>query len=201
MGSELRVVALVSSARRRGNCYDIAEVILAQLRKKGVETELIRTVDYEINPCNRCSYECFREGAACPIDDDVPWIWEKMKEADGIVFSVPSYFGLPPAVFKAIIERAQGILSWVTEEFRDLESVWSGKPVIAAVVANGGGETIVEYLGGLLSGADVGFEHFSYVRLGRPGFKGGLIELPEVVSRVEELAEEIYLKLTSSGRE
>ena len=66
--SELRVVAVASSARRRGNCQDIAEAILAKLRGMGVETELIRTVDYEINPCNRCSYECFREEASssCP---------------------------------------------------------------------------------------------------------------------------------------
>lgn len=193
----MRVVAVASSARQRGNCYEIAEAILARLRGRGIETELIRTIDYDINPCNRCSYECFRDDAFCPIDDDVPMIWEKMKEANGIVLVVPSYYGLPPAVFKAIIERAQGILGWVTEEFRNLDSVWRGKPVIAAVVADGGGETILEYLKGLLSSVEVIPEHFSYARLGRPGFKGGLIELPEVTSRIEELAEEMYLKLSS----
>lgn len=195
----MRVVAVVSSARRRGNCYDIAEMILERLRGRAVETELVRTVDYDINPCNRCSYECFREEASCPINDDVPAIWEKMREADGIVFAIPSYYGLPPAVFKAVVERAQGILGWVTEELRDLDSVWRGKPVIAAVVADGGGETIMEYLNELLSSAEVVSEHFSYARLGRPGFRGGLIKLPGVASRVKEMAEEMYLKLSSKS--
>lgn len=121
-----------------------------------------------------------------------------MKEADGIVLTIPSYYGLPPTVFKAIVERAQGILDWVTEELRDLDGVWKGKPVIAAVVANGGGETIADHLKWLLSGAEVISEHFSYAKLGKPGYKGGLIELHEVASRVEELAEEMYLKLASS---
>ena len=195
----MNVVAVVSSARRRGNCNDIAEQMLKQLEEGGVETEVIRTTDYDINPCNRCNYECFREDAACPIDDDVPQIWKKMKQADGIVLAIPSYYGLPPAVFKAIIERAQGILGWVTDEFRDLDSVWKGKPVVAVVVADGGGETIVEYLRRLFSGAHVISEHFSYARLGRPGYGGGLMELHEVASRVDELAEEMYLRLASNA--
>ena len=83
------------------------------------------TVDYEISPCNRCNYVCFHEEESCPVKDDVPIIWEKMREADGIVFVIPEYYGLPPAIFKAIIERAQGIL------------IWRNKPIIAIVMANG----------------------------------------------------------------
>lgn len=95
------------------------------------------TVDYEISPCNRCNYECFHEEESCPVKDDVPIIWEKMREADGIVFVIPEYYGLPPAIFKAIIERAQGILRWRTRELRDLEGIWRNKPIISIVMANG----------------------------------------------------------------
>ena len=150
-----KVVATVCSARRHGNCREIAERILERLREKGAETELLLTVDYEISPCNRCNYECFHEEESCPIKDDVPIIWEKMREADGIIFVIPEYYGLPPAIFKAIIERAQGILRWKTRELRDLEDVWRNKPIIAIVIANGGGKMIMEYLGHLLRGADI----------------------------------------------
>jgi len=78
--------------------------------ERGVETELLMTIDYEINPCNRCNYECFHKERCCPIDDDVPVIWERMRKADGIVLVIPSYYDFPPAIFKAIIERTQGIL-------------------------------------------------------------------------------------------
>ena len=191
----MRVVAIAFSARRHGNCRDIAERILERLQEKGIETELLMAADYEINPCNCCSYECFYEDRCCPIDDDVPIIWEKMKEADGIALAIPSYYGLPPATFKAAIERAQGILKWVDREIRDLEGVWRDKPVVVAVVADGGGEMIIEYLRHLLRSAKVTLEHISYMKYGRSGFEGGLIEMPEVSLRVEELAREIYLKL------
>lgn len=192
----MRVIGIVSSARRRGNCYDLAEAVLSYLQDRGIETELFNTVDNEINPCNRCRYECFVE-EDCPIDDDVPLIWGKMKEADGIVLCVPSYYGLPPAVFKAIIERAQGILDRVTQEFRDLDGVWRGKPVVIMVVADGGGKAILEYLEELLSSADTISEQISYVRLGIPGYEGGLIKIPKVAMRVEKIAEEMYLKLAA----
>ncbi|MFB0502310.1 MAG: NAD(P)H-dependent oxidoreductase [Candidatus Bathyarchaeia archaeon] len=46
----MRVVALVCSARERGNCYDLKEFMMKRLRTKGVETETINAYDYEITP-------------------------------------------------------------------------------------------------------------------------------------------------------
>jgi len=38
----MKVIAIVCSARKRGNCYDIAEIMIDSLRKRGVETEMVR---------------------------------------------------------------------------------------------------------------------------------------------------------------
>jgi len=113
----MKVIALVCSARRKGNCYNLAETILEHLKTKGFETEILNAYDYKITPCNHCDYECFKSPKNCPIQDDVPKIWEKLKEADGVIFAIPTYYGMPSALFKAIIEREQGILNWISPNF------------------------------------------------------------------------------------
>jgi len=40
-------------------------------------------------------------------------------------------------------------------------------------------------------------EHISYTKYGMIGFERGLVDLPEVSSKVKELAEWIYFKLVS----
>ncbi|KYH37078.1 MAG: Multimeric flavodoxin (WrbA) domain containing protein [Candidatus Bathyarchaeota archaeon B23] len=194
----MKVVALVCSARRGGNCEEIAERVLGILGGRGVETEMVRLIDYDIHPCNRCDYQCFREEEVCPIEDDVPLIWEKLRRADGVVIATPSYYGFLPATFKAVIERAQGILNWVTVEFRDLEAVWRGKPTLVIAVSDGGGEFILQYLRETLKGAHIISEHLSYTELGIPGYLGGLLRLPQASSRVEEMAEKLYERLSAS---
>ncbi|MGA9351342.1 MAG: NAD(P)H-dependent oxidoreductase [Anaerolineae bacterium] len=80
----MKALALVVSARERGNCYDFAEFMLERLKQQRVEGELINFYDCQITPCQRCSYECVarfdpqrRADEACPIEDDVRMIWEK----------------------------------------------------------------------------------------------------------------------------
>jgi len=105
----MRVVALVCSARERGNCYDLTEFMMKTLRTKGIETEIINAYDYEITPRSHCRYECFEAPKSCPIRDDVPEIWRRLKEAEGVVFAIPTYYGMPSALFRSLIESSRGL--------------------------------------------------------------------------------------------
>ncbi len=111
-------------------------------------------------------------------------IWAKIKETDGIVFAIPTCYGMPSALFKALIEREQGILDWVTPEFRDLDGVWKEKSVAIIVVSNGGGENVKHivlayfpYLTRKLA------EVFSYRKYGTAGCKGALAQNNQVITR------------------
>lgn len=186
----MKVTALVCSARRRGRCYNLAEIMLNHLKTKGVETQILNAYEYKITPCSHCNYECFKSPRSCPIQDDVPKIWEKLKEADGIVFAIPTYYGMPSALFNAIIEREQGILDWITPEFRDLDSVWKEKTVAIVIVSNGGGENVknivLEYFS---SRTKIVAEVFSYSKYGTAGDKGDLAQNKQVISRAKHLAD------------
>lgn len=189
----MKVTALVCSARQRGNCYNIAEIMLNHLKVKSVETEILNAYDYEITPCSHCSYECFKSPRNCPIQDDIPRIWKKLKEADGVVFAIPTYYGMPSALFKAVIEREQGILDWISPEFRDLDSLWKGKTVAMIIVSNGGGDSVknmvLEYFP---SQTKIVAEVFSYRKYGTAGYKGDLAQNTQVISRAKHLADNMY---------
>ena len=102
------------SARKRGNCYELADYTLNRMgQKANVVTELVNFYDYDIQPCHKCNYECFfqRGEQACPIKDDVRSIWEKTWTADALRYFIPTYGGFPPALWFAFSQRYQGIAS------------------------------------------------------------------------------------------
>jgi multimeric flavodoxin WrbA len=119
----MKALGIAFSARKRGNCLDCAEYVLAKLKEHGFETEVINAYDSEIKPCSHCNYECFAQELRgkkeeCPIRDDVPKIYSKMKEADIIVLAVPTYGGKAASLYCAVTERTQGIIKSY-EEFKN----------------------------------------------------------------------------------
>jgi multimeric flavodoxin WrbA len=114
MEGDMNGLALIVSARKHGNGYDFARFTLDRLETTGVETELASFYDYRITPCQLCAYECLQRrdpkkgvSAPCPIDDDVRALWEKVWAATILFLFVPTYGGLPPALWVAFSQRAQ----------------------------------------------------------------------------------------------
>ena len=121
-----------------------------------------------------------------------------MIAADGVILAIPTYYGMPPALFKALIERAQGILDWVTVEFRDMRSVWEGNVVVVLIVSNGGGREILRLVVQQLPNARIVEALFSYRDYGTPGYKGDLIKAPSTQLRLQELIKRMYAYLKST---
>ena len=110
----MKATALVVSARQHGNCYDFAQFTLDRLAASGVKTELVNFYEYRITPCQRCEYECLQRldprkkaDSPCPIDDDVRAIWEKTWSSEILLLFVPTYGGMPPALWLAFSQRTQ----------------------------------------------------------------------------------------------
>ena len=119
----MKALGIAFSARKRGNCLNCIEYVLTKLKEHGFETEVINAYDSEIKPCSHCNYECFAKELRgkkeeCPIQDDVPKIYSKMKETDIIVLAVPTYGGKAASLYCAFTERTQGIIKSY-EEFKN----------------------------------------------------------------------------------
>ncbi|MGQ9624703.1 MAG: flavodoxin family protein [Candidatus Bathycorpusculaceae bacterium] len=119
----MKALGIAFSARKSGNCLNSLEYVLTRLKAHEIETEIINIYNYDIKPCSHCNYECFGlklkgKEEECPIKDDVPKIYKKMKEADVIILAIPTYGGKPAGLYSAFTERAQGVFKGY-EEFKN----------------------------------------------------------------------------------
>ena len=106
-GIIVKVVAFNGSARKNGNTALLITRALDELKKEGIETELVQLADTQIKGCIACS-QCFENpDQHCAVNDDLVNTYiDKMVEADGIILGSPTYFADISPGLKALIDRA-----------------------------------------------------------------------------------------------
>jgi len=102
----MKVVALNGSARKDGNTAILLNVVLDELKKEGIQTELVQLAGKQIAGCRAC-YKCFQnKDRRCSVKKDMlNDLIGKMEGADGILLGSPTYFSDVSANMRAFIER------------------------------------------------------------------------------------------------
>ena len=79
----MKVTAFNGSARKDGNTAILVHAVFEELRKEGVETELIQLAEKSVSGCIAC-YQCFenRDQHCAVDDDDVNELVDKMIHSD-----------------------------------------------------------------------------------------------------------------------
>jgi len=98
----MKILGLSCSPRKGGNTVILLEEALSGAQQEGAETELFSVSGKDIRPCDGC-YAC-RTGK-CHIKDDMQPLYDKMVEADGIIFGTPIYYYSMTGQAKIIIDR------------------------------------------------------------------------------------------------
>jgi len=103
----MRVIAFNGSPRKGGNTAALIDIVLEELKREGIDTELYQIGGKEIHGCRAC-YACVQnKDRRCAVKDDVlNDCVELMEGADGIVIGSPTYFSNVTAEVKALIDRA-----------------------------------------------------------------------------------------------
>jgi len=102
----MKVVAFNGSSRVNGNTAQSLEIVLEEIRKEGIETELIQVGGKKLSGCKACMMCRKNQDKRCAIqDDEMNSFIEKMIEADGIIIGSPTYFSNVTAEIKALIDR------------------------------------------------------------------------------------------------
>lgn len=101
----MKVIAINSSARKDGNTAHLIYAVFEELNKAGIETEMIQLAGEIIEPCKAC-WACGGKGNCVHKNDIFRDIFEKMKDADGILLGSPVYSANVSANMQALIERA-----------------------------------------------------------------------------------------------
>ena len=110
----MKVLAVNSSARRDGNTAILINQVFEELNKEGIETEMIQLAGQVVEPCKAC-WTCGGQENCVHRKDNFREIFDKMKEADGIILGSPVYTANLSANMQAFLERA----SVVTDMNRD----------------------------------------------------------------------------------
>jgi multimeric flavodoxin WrbA len=148
-----KLLAIIGSHRKNGNSYTLAKTVLDNI---DVNAQIIQLSDEEIQFCTLCE-KCTNDD--CTLQDDFNEILHAMKEADGLVFTVPKYL-FHASKFLAYLERLATINHM--REYRSYErgprteyKLFSDKP-FCILTTSGTGETetetvriTTEYLQGL----------------------------------------------------
>ena len=99
----MKILGLSCSPRKQGNTMILMEETLNSAKNEGAEVELYSVAGKNIKPCDGC-WAC-EKTSRCHIKDDMQELYEKILQADGIIFGTPVYFYSMTAQAKAVIDR------------------------------------------------------------------------------------------------
>lgn len=102
----MKVVAFNGSPRANGNTAQGIHIVLAELKKAGIETEMIQLGGRKVFGCLACG-KCWetRNNRCIRQDDEMNAFIEKIQAADGIIIGSPTYFSNVSPEVKALIDR------------------------------------------------------------------------------------------------
>lgn len=102
----MKVVAFNGSPKKEGNTFHGIKMVTEELKKEGIEVEIIHVGNKIIRGCLACNGCVKNQNEKCVINDEVnEWI-QKMKEADGIILGSPVHYSSLGATMKAFLDRA-----------------------------------------------------------------------------------------------
>jgi multimeric flavodoxin WrbA len=100
----MKILALIGSPRKSGNTDILVDEILKGCDQRGHKNEKLYLYDFDIEPCIDCR-ACKKDDFICPIKDGMQEIYQKMEEADLIIFGTPLYWYGPTGKMKLLIDR------------------------------------------------------------------------------------------------
>ena len=123
----MKVLMLNGSARPSGNTFIALKEIGEQLKKEGIDYEIVNVGNKPLRDCIGCN-RCTEAGCVF-ADDGVNDFVAKARAADGFVFGTPVYYAHPSGRILSFLDRA----------FYSSSNAFAFKPGAAVAVARRGG--------------------------------------------------------------
>ncbi|MBR3136761.1 MAG: flavodoxin family protein [Clostridia bacterium] len=188
----MKVLMLNGSARPTGNTYIALKEIGEQLKKEGIDYEIVNVGNKPLRDCMGCG-RCTDKG--CVFEDDgVNEFLAKARAADGFVFGSPVYYAHPSG----------RILSFLDRVFYSGGRAFAFKPGAAVAVARRGGTSasfdVMNKYFGIAQMPVVGSTYWNLVHGARAGEAA---EDAEGLQTMRNLARNMayYLKCQEAGRQ
>lgn len=146
----MKIVTILGSPRKKGNTATVLSMFEDNVGKNH-EVERINITKYKVGGCLGC-YKCKEKPnePGCVQKDDALTIFEKMIQADAIVYASPLYCWSFTSQLKPLIDRQFCLVSG--EGSSDHDSLISGKPAALLVTCAGPIEGNCESIQGIFTG-------------------------------------------------
>ena len=104
----MKVIAINGSPKNNGNTAQALQVLLSEVQKKGIETELVTIGNKMIHGCIGCGKCREAQNSTCITfpNDPVNELLPKLVSADAIVLGSPTYFAGVNGTMKSFLDRA-----------------------------------------------------------------------------------------------
>ncbi|MCI2074669.1 MAG: flavodoxin family protein [Candidatus Methanomethylophilus sp.] len=106
----MSVIAIVSSPQIGANTDMMVQAAAEGVKSVGKDVKI-----YYINkmknarPCQACDF-CKAKGQGCAVKDDIKEVLDAIIDSDGVILSVPVYFGQPCAQYRMFEDRLYSYL-------------------------------------------------------------------------------------------
>ena len=125
----------------RSRTRKLVNFVLAGAKEAGAEIDLIDLADLEVTPCTACE-SCSLDGT-CVFGDDLPAAYDRMRDADGLIFASPVYVDNVSGQMKVFIDRLADAMHYQN---------FAGKyGCSVATTGISGGDAVVGYLNHVLN--------------------------------------------------
>ncbi|MDD5680562.1 MAG: flavodoxin family protein [Candidatus Omnitrophica bacterium] len=156
----MKAIGIVAGPRKGQVTDRLTDSALKGLGDRGADIEKIYLMDLVIKPCRGCLV-CQRTGR-CTIDDGFNTLADKIREADVIVFSSPTYFSNVTSCAKRFFDRGYSMFK---ENSFGLTYLYK-KPHKAILITSCGAPFPFSYLLGISTGSVRAMKvFFNYMRV------------------------------------
>lgn len=103
----MKTIAFNGSPNAKGNTYHALQMVVDELEKEGIESEILHVGNKAIRGCLACGQCAKKKNEQCiQTEDEVNGYIQKMKEADGILVGSPVHFSAIGGTMKSFLDRA-----------------------------------------------------------------------------------------------
>ncbi len=190
----MKVLAINGSARKNNNTDILINCIFEKLNAAGIETEAVQFAGTVVTPCKAC-FACGGKENCIHQKDIFHAVFDKMKEADGIILGSPVYSANVSANMQAFLERAAVVC--------DMNSGLLTHKVGACVVSarRGGALNAVDAMNHFFLNHEMFIVGSTYWNMAYGQMPGDVLKDEEALSNMDNLAENMIWLLKKIEQE
>ncbi len=99
----MKVLGIMGSPKINGNSSTLLKTALEGAKASGADVDFVSLHNLDIKSCTHC--EVCRSAKRCVIKDDMQDIYDRISDADIVIFSSPNYMGGIQGKLKCALDR------------------------------------------------------------------------------------------------